>query len=57
MTEKKYEDDCPVGHQDCNILAEVSELQRRTTELEAQVQTDALTGLCNFRGFVERLDQ
>ena len=57
MTDKIYEDDCPVGHKDCNILAEINELQRRTTELEAQVQTDALTGLSNFRGFEERLEQ
>lgn len=57
MTEKEIEYSCPVDQQDCEIIDAVIDLQRRTTDLETQVQTDALTGLINFRGFEERLDQ
>jgi len=48
---------CPTGVQNCDALKAISDLQIRTTELEKQVTTDALTGLTNFRGFEERLAQ
>ncbi len=48
---------CPVEQQHCEVIDALDDLQLRTAELEKQVQTDALTGLTNYRGFVERLDQ
>lgn len=57
MSDKKYDYNCPVGEKNCRIIDAVTDLQQRTTELETQVQTDALTGLINFRGFEERLEQ
>ncbi len=57
MSVKKDDYNCPVGEENCRIVDAVVDLQQRTTELETQVQTDALTGLINFRGFEERLEQ
>ena len=57
MSDKTDDYNCPVGEENCRIIDAVSDLQQRTTELETQVQTDGLTGLINFRGFEERLEQ
>jgi len=57
MSENKHDYSCPVGQENCRAINAISNLQLRTTELETQVQTDALTGLLNFRGFEERLEQ
>jgi len=57
MAERKTEVSCPVGHADCHIIEAISDLRLRTSELESQVKTDALTGLINFRGFNECLGQ
>lgn len=48
---------CPVDHQNCEVINVIDDIQHRMAELETQVQTDALTGLINFRGFESRLDQ
>jgi diguanylate cyclase (GGDEF)-like protein len=42
---------------DCRLIEAISELRLRTTELEAQVKTDALTGLINFRGFQDCIER
>ena len=57
MAEKIDNYNCPVGQENCRIIDAITDLQQRTSELESQVQTDALTGLFNFRGFTERLEQ
>ncbi len=57
MSVRKNDYSCPVGHENCDVVDAVTVLQQRTAELETQIQTDALTGLINFRGFNERLEQ
>jgi diguanylate cyclase (GGDEF)-like protein len=54
---EETENNCPVGQEDCEIIDAASNLQQRIADLETQVQTDPLTGLINFRGFEERLEQ
>jgi diguanylate cyclase (GGDEF)-like protein len=46
---------CPLNYQDCTLPATVSRLQHRVSELEHQSETDALTGLMNFRAFERHL--
>lgn len=46
---------CPLNHPDCSLPAAVNQLQQRVSELECQSETDALTGLMNFRGFERHL--
>jgi len=48
---------CPVGESDCNILSEVADLRRHLTELSNLVRTDTLTGIANYRYFVQALEQ
>jgi len=48
---------CPVDQPRCDLIEQLNDLQQRTTELETQVHTDALTGLINYRGFEECLEQ
>lgn len=48
---------CPVGQNDCEILADVFDLRERLDNLSAQVRTDPLTGLGNYRFFLESLIQ
>ncbi len=48
---------CPVGESDCNILSEVADLRHRLTELSNLVRTDTLTGIANYRYFVQALEQ
>ncbi len=57
MPDKKIDFSCPVGQEDCRAIEAIADLQVRTSELESQLQTDSLTGLVNFRGFEEKLEQ
>lgn len=57
MTEENKVFLCPVDKEGCEVIDAVTDLQLRTAALEKQVKTDALTGLTNFRGFEEKLEQ
>jgi len=48
---------CPVGEARCSILNEVADLRYRLTELSNLVRTDTLTGIANYRYFVQSLEQ
>ena len=48
---------CPVGKTDCAIAAEVVELRRQLSELSSLVRTDPLTGIANYRYFLQALEQ
>ncbi len=48
---------CPVGETCCPLVAEVSELRENLDELSNLVRTDTLTGLANYRFFVQELGQ
>jgi diguanylate cyclase (GGDEF)-like protein len=48
---------CPVGELDCPIAAEVEELRGRLNELSELVRTDPLTGLANYRYFVDTCER
>lgn len=49
--------ECPVGHDDCDLIAEVTRLKRELADLSTQVRTDPLTGLANYRHFLATLAQ
>lgn len=49
--------ECPVGKDDCGIVAEIVELRQSLAELSELVRTDPLTGLANFRYFSAALGQ
>jgi diguanylate cyclase (GGDEF)-like protein len=46
---------CPQGDQSCQFLQELGALRQEVEVLKAQVRTDALTGLYNFRFFSDAL--
>jgi len=46
---------CPVGERDCPLVAEVTQLRYDLTDLSMLVRTDTLTGIANFRYFVQAL--
>ncbi len=48
---------CPSGDRDCTLYDELVELRESLAELSAQVRTDPLTGLANYRHFVQALEQ
>ena len=48
---------CPVGETDCGIISEVAELRQKFTELSSLVRTDTLTGIANYRYFLQALEQ
>lgn len=48
---------CPTGESACHLLDELVELRRSLAELSEQVRTDPLTGLANYRYFVQALEQ
>lgn len=48
---------CPVGESSCSALDEVADLRRHLTELSNLVRTDTLTGIANYRYFVQALEQ
>jgi diguanylate cyclase (GGDEF)-like protein len=49
--------DCPLGAEHCSVLEELGELRRRVSELSELIRTDTLTGLFNFRFFLQALEQ
>ncbi|MEA3545724.1 MAG: GGDEF domain-containing protein, partial [Thermodesulfobacteriota bacterium] len=48
---------CPVGETDCPILIEIVELRQNLEELSSLVRTDTLTGIANYRYFLQVLEQ
>lgn len=48
---------CPVGKNDCDILAAVTALHQQLNELSALVRTDPLTGIANYRHFHQALER
>ncbi len=48
---------CPYGAKTCPALIELESLKRRCEVLERLVSTDPLTGLYNFRHFIDALEQ
>jgi len=48
---------CPYGEKACPILLELKSLKKQCKILEKLVSTDPLTGLYNFRHFIEALEQ
>lgn len=60
MSDKQAEDSirgepCPAGNENCPNLAEVLRLREEVQQLAAQVRTDELTRLFNFRYFNQAL--
>ena len=45
---------CPAGDDNCPNLSEMQKLQAEIKQLSALVRTDELTGLYNFRYFINR---
>lgn len=48
---------CPVGVPDCSVLAQLRQMQAEREGLLAQVRTDGLTGVFNYRHFADLLEQ
>ena len=48
---------CPVGETDCAIAIEVAELRQDLSELSDLIRTDTLTGIANYRYFIQALEQ
>lgn len=48
---------CPVGKSDCALISEITLLRQNLVELSTQVRTDPLTGLSNYRYFIESISQ
>jgi len=49
--------DCPVGERQCVILDELISLRQTNAQLSALVRTDSLTGIYNYRFFIQSLEQ
>ncbi len=49
--------DCPLGEANCAFLAETAELREKIAQLSELVHTDTLTGIANFRFFIQALGQ
>ena len=47
---------CPVGEETCEYLDEVKALRQANCELSELVRTDTLTGIHNFRFFIQSLE-
>lgn len=47
---------CPVGEPECAIISELARVREEMASLQTKVRTDELTGLFNYRHFVEGLD-
>ena len=47
---------CPVGETHCDYLSELPQLRQQNTDLLEQVRTDTLTGIFNFRFFIQSLE-
>ena len=48
---------CPVGETNCPITIEVAALRQQLTDLSDLVRTDPLTGIANYRYFIQALEQ
>ena len=48
---------CPVDHDQCEYLSELVALRQQVSQLAELVHTDTLTGLNNFRFFIQALEQ
>ncbi len=48
---------CPVGIEDCTIADEVNALREENVRLSEAISTDTLTGLANYRFFLQSLAQ
>lgn len=48
---------CPVGKSDCALISEVTTLRQSLEDLSTQVRTDTLTGLANYRYFIQSISQ
>lgn len=48
---------CPAQIDDCEIISELTGLRDQVSELSELVHTDTLTGLSNFRYFMQALEQ
>ena len=48
---------CPVGEPECQVLDELEAVYRKVRKLEELVHIDPLTGLYNYRQFIQALDQ
>lgn len=49
--------DLPSGDPDCSVLAQLRQMQAEREGLLAQVRTDGLTGVFNYRHFADLLEQ
>lgn len=47
---------CPVGELECSLLSELARVRKELVSLQALVRTDELTGLYNYRHFLESLE-
>lgn len=54
---KASPDACPVGISDCPVAAEVGTLKQEVNRLSGLTSTDTLTGLANYRYFLQALAQ
>jgi diguanylate cyclase (GGDEF)-like protein len=54
-TDERPVESCPAGDDNCPHLPELNKLRSEVKELSAQVSTDDLTGLFNFRYFNQAL--
>jgi diguanylate cyclase (GGDEF)-like protein len=48
---------CPTQTEGCEVISELVDLRAQVTQLSELVHTDTLTGLSNFRYFIEALEQ
>ena len=48
---------CPVGERQCDVIDELMALRSENQSLSELVRTDTLTGLSNFRHFMQCLEQ
>lgn len=46
---------CPVGEHDCLLIVEILRLRQQLADLYEQARTDPLTGLSNYRNFLDSL--
>lgn len=49
--------ECPAGKTECAIIDELAELRQSLAELSDLVGTDPLTGIANYRSFMQALEQ
>lgn len=47
---------CPVGERECSVISELERVRQEIAALQALVRTDELTGLYNYRHFLDSLE-